>query len=42
VYYFCTPKATLVEWSQLEIEQFLAMLQFENLKKLEELLGILK
>ena len=38
----CTPKATLVERSQLEIEQFLAMLQFENRKKLEELPGILK
>ena len=37
-----TPKATLVERSQLEIEQFLAMLRFENRSKLEELPGILK
>jgi len=36
------PMVTLVEWSQLEIEQFLAMLRFENRKKLEELPGILK
>jgi len=34
-----TPKATLVERSQVEIEQFLAMLRFENRKKLEELPG---
>ncbi len=36
---FGTPKATLVERSQVEIEQFLAMLRFENRKKLEELPG---
>jgi hypothetical protein len=38
----CTPKATLVERSQLEIEQFLAMLRFENRKKLEEMHGFQK
>lgn len=32
-----TPKVTLVERSQVEIEQFLAMLRFENRKKLEEM-----
>jgi len=37
-----TPKATLVERSQVEIEQFLAMLRFENRSKFEELPGILK
>jgi hypothetical protein len=39
---FSTPKVTIVERSQLEIEQFLAMLRFENRRKLEELPGILK
>jgi hypothetical protein len=39
---FCTPKVTIVERSQVEIEQFLAMLRFENRSKLEELLGFLK
>jgi len=34
--------ATRVERSQLEIEQFLEMLRFENHSKLEELTGILK
>ncbi len=37
-----TPNATLVERSQLEIEQFLALLRFENRSKLEELPSILK
>jgi hypothetical protein len=37
-----TPKVTLVERSQVEIEQFLAMLRFENRKKLEELPGFQK
>ncbi len=35
--HFSTPTVTLVEPSQVEIEQFLAMLRFENRKKLEEL-----
>jgi len=39
---FDTPKATLVERSQVEIEQFLAMLRFENRSKLEELPDVLK
>ena len=37
-----TPKVTLVERSQVEIEQFLAMLRFENRQKLAELPGVLK
>jgi hypothetical protein len=37
-----TPSATIVERSQLEIEQFLAMLRFETRSKLEELPGIPK
>jgi len=37
-----TPTATLVERSQLEIEQFLAMLRFETRNKLEELPGFEK
>ena len=37
-----TPKATLVERSQVEIEQFLTMLRFENRQKLEELPGFQK
>ena len=37
-----TPKVTIVERSQVEIEQFLAMLRFENRKKLEELPGFMK
>ena len=36
-FYFKAPKLTLVERSQLEIEQFLAKLRFENRGKLEEL-----
>jgi len=39
---FSTPTATLVERSQLEIEQFLSMLRFENRSKLEELPDVLK
>jgi hypothetical protein len=39
---FYTPTATLVERSQLEIEQFLAMLRFENRSKLGELPDVLK
>jgi hypothetical protein len=38
----CTPKATLVERSQVEIDQFLAILRFDNRKKLEELAEIPK
>jgi len=37
-----TPKATIVERSQLEIELLLAILRFENRSKLEELSSILK
>ncbi len=37
-----TPNATLVERSQLEIEQFLTLLRFENRSKMEELPGVLK
>jgi len=37
-----TPSATIVERSQLEIEQFLAMLRFENRSRLEELPDVLK
>jgi hypothetical protein len=40
--FLCTPKVTIVERSQLEIEQFLAMLRFENRKMLEELPGFQK
>jgi len=39
---FDTPKATIVERSQLEIEQFLAMLRFENRSKFKELPDIPK
>jgi hypothetical protein len=39
---FCTPTATLVERSQIEIEQFLANLRFEHRSKLEELPDVLK
>ena len=35
-----TPKVTIVERSQLEIEQFLAMLRFENRSKVEELIHV--
>ncbi len=38
---FNTPKVTIVERSQLEIEQFLEMLRFETRRKLEELPDIL-
>jgi hypothetical protein len=38
----CLIKVTLVERSQLEIEQFLELLQFETRGKLEELPGFLK
>lgn len=37
-----TAKAAIAERSQLEIEQFLEMLRFENRKKLGELPAILK
>ena len=37
-----TPKVAIVERSQLEIEQFLAMLRFENCSELEELPDVLK
>lgn len=33
----CAPKEIHVELSQLDVEQFLEMLQFENRSKLEEL-----
>jgi hypothetical protein len=36
------PKATIVERSQLEMEQFFEMLRFENRKKLGELPAITK
>jgi len=35
-----TPKVTIVERSQLEIEQFLAMLRFENRSKVEEMIHV--
>ena len=38
----CIPRAPLFERSQLEIEQFLAMLRFENPIKAEELPGVLQ
>jgi hypothetical protein len=37
---FCTPKATLVERPQTDVEHFLAMLRFENLSKVEELISV--
>jgi hypothetical protein len=37
---FGTPKATLVERPQTDVEQFLAMLRFENRSKVEELLCV--
>jgi hypothetical protein len=36
---FGTPRVTIVERSQLEIEQFLAMLNFENKSRLAKLPG---
>jgi hypothetical protein len=38
--YFYTPKATLVERPQTDVEQFLAMLRFENRSKVEELISV--
>jgi hypothetical protein len=35
-----TPKATLVERPQTDVEQFLAMLRFENRSKAEELISV--
>jgi hypothetical protein len=35
-----TPKATLVERPQTDVEQFLAMLRFENRNKVEELIHV--
>ena len=37
---FDTPKATLVEQPQTDVEQFLAMLRFENRSKVEELTSV--
>ena len=37
---FDTPKATLVERPQTDVEQFLAMLRFENRSKVEELIRV--
>jgi hypothetical protein len=34
----CTHKATLVERPQIDVEQFLARLRFENRSKVEELI----
>jgi hypothetical protein len=38
----CTPKATLVERSQMDVGQFLEMLRFENRGKFDELSDVLK
>ena len=40
VLFVSTPKATLVERPQTDVEQFLAMLRFENRSKVEELISV--